>query len=108
MGIKISADDMSSEVTRHTAKRIDDGWAVSWLPGRVLTQNESITAMTIAEVIGGHDVIGDPLHAGHRLWPHLDSWAAELGMSGPQALAEASLSPEDHEVPRGEWPSASD
>jgi hypothetical protein len=104
LSTKISDSEMSSDQTRHTATVVPGAvieggptaWSVSWLPGRLLLRNQAITAMTIAEVIGGHDLTGDPLHAGHRLWPHLDSWAAELGISGPQALAEASMSPEDH------------
>jgi hypothetical protein len=105
MGIKIGADDMNSEATPHTAKRTADGWAVSWLAGRMLTQNEATTAMTIAEmVVERAHILADP---SSKLWWHMDGWAAELGLTGPQAVAEASLSPEDHEVPRGEWPSVS-
>ena len=106
MSTRITNTEMTSDQTRHTATAWPVPgeptlWSVTWLPGRALTRDQAITALTIAEVIGGHDVIGDPLHAGHRLWPHLDSWAAELGISGPRALAEASLSPEDHaDMPR--------
>lgn len=100
MATKISDTEMSSDQTRHTAAAVDGSrygsWTVTWLPGLCLSYSQAITAMTIAEVIGAHDVLGDPLHAGHRLWPHLDSWAAELGVTGPHAVAQASLSPEDH------------
>ena len=105
MATKITDTEMSSDQTRHTATAVSGSrygsWTVTWLPGLCLSYNQAITAMTLAEVIGAHDVLGDPLHAGHRLWLHIDGWAAELGISGPQALAEASLSPEDHEdMPR--------
>ena len=101
MATKITETEMSSDVTRHTATRSDDGWTVTWLPRRTLTHSQAVTAMTIAEVIGAHDAIGDPLHSGHRLWLHVDQWAAELAMTGPEAVAEASLSPEDHaDMPR--------
>ena len=38
------------------------------------------------------------LHEGHRLWPHIESWAAELGLTGPDAIARASQPPR-HLVP---------
>jgi hypothetical protein len=41
---------------------------VTWLPGRALTRDQAITAMTIAETVGAHDLTGKPLHAGHRMW----------------------------------------
>ena len=31
---------------------------------------------------------------GHRLWPCIQSWAAELGLTGPEALAAASRPPD--------------
>ena len=97
MATKITDTEMSSDLTRHAARAAESGgWTVSWLPGRTLTRDQAITAMTIAEMIGAHATVGDPLHAGHRLWPHVDQWAAELAMTGPDAVAEASLSPEDH------------
>ena len=33
------------------------------------------------------------LHEGHRLWPHIQGWAAELGLTGPDAIARASQPP---------------
>ena len=73
----------------HTARQAPGGqhlWQVSWLPGRVLTATapsppwSSPTAAT-----GVHD-----LNERHRLWPHIESWAAELGLTGPDAVARAS------------------
>jgi hypothetical protein len=96
-GLRITEEFMASESTRHTAHVTPSGsWAVSWLPNRVLTQGQAVTAMTIAEVLATHDVLRDPVMSSHRLWPFIDNWAQELGMSGPQAVAEASRSPEDH------------
>jgi hypothetical protein len=62
---------------------------VSWLPGRALDRNEAITAMVIANVVGdrGVGLADDPI------WPHLDSWAAELGLSGADAVVRASEPP---------------
>jgi hypothetical protein len=93
MTIKISDTEMTSDITRHTATDTEDGWAVTWLPGRTLTQNEAITAMTVAEmVIERAHILADP---SSKLWWHMDGWADELGISGPNAVAEASLSPDD-------------
>jgi hypothetical protein len=95
-GLRITEDLISSDSTSHFGVHVRPGeWNVSWLPGRVLTQGQAITAMTIAEVLATHDVLKDPVMSGHRLWPFIDNWAQELGMSGPQALAEASRNPED-------------
>jgi hypothetical protein len=53
-------------------------------PGR----NAAITAMTLADLVGEPD-----LDEGHRLWPTVQSWCAELGLSGADALTRASPPP---------------
>ena len=105
--MKISDTKMTSDLTRHfaTAWPVEDEptlWTVTWLPGRSLTRNQAVTAMTIAEVVAACDLTdsSDPI------WGHIDGWAAELFISGPQAVTEASLPPEDHQAPRAEWPPA--
>jgi hypothetical protein len=92
--MKITSKEMVSDLTKHTARATDSGWSVTWLPGRALTQNQAITALTIAEVVRTH--CDDLADTASRWWLHVDQWAAELGISGPYAVAEASLSPEDH------------
>lgn len=97
---------MTSDRTRHTARAADGGgWTVSWLPGRTLTQNQAVTAMTIAEAVKAH--ADDLADNGSRWWLHIDGWAAELGVTGPFAVAEASLSPEDREALEAERPGRS-
>ena len=32
---------------------------------------------------------------GHRLWPHIQGWAAELGLTGPEAVEAPSQPPGD-------------
>jgi hypothetical protein len=88
-GIKITGTHMSSPATPHTARAAGDGWEVSWLPGRTLTRNGAITAMVIATIVGdrGVGLADDPI------WPHLDGWAGELGLSGADAVARASEPP---------------
>lgn len=95
MATRITDAGMTSNQTRHSAYRAPGGgWAVTWLPGRTLTRDQAITAMTIAEVVQTH--AGELADSSARLWLHLDGWAAELGVTGPEAVAKASLSPEDH------------
>jgi hypothetical protein len=107
MATRISDTEMSSDVTRHTARMWPAPadacgvslWSVSWLPGRLLTQNQAVTAMTIAEVVAVHEFkpVGAELGDVDPVWLHIDQWAAELGITGPHAVAEASLPPEEHQ-----------
>lgn len=108
MALTISDTEMASDATRHTAKLVKlpqpltgYSWQVTWLPGQHLSRNEAITAMTIAETVAAHEfkpVGADPGDV-DPIWRHIDQWAAELGITGPHAVAEASLSPEDHAQP---------
>jgi hypothetical protein len=90
MALTINDATMTSDQTGHTAQRSPaaDGWEVSWLPGRTLDRNTAITAMVLADLAGGRH-----LHQGHRLWPHIEGWAAEIGLTAPSALAFASAPP---------------
>ena len=72
MNIKITDEAMTSDTTPHSTRPDGHGWAVTWLPGRVLTRNQAITAMMLAETVAGH-------HTGQR-WPFIESWANELGI----------------------------
>lgn len=98
-GIKISDTHMSSPATPHTATATEQGWQVSWLPGRVLDRNQATTAMVIANIAASRN-----LTPGDKLWPHLDNWASELGLSGPDAVVRASEPPattaQSHTTPR--------
>jgi len=90
--LTINDTTMTSDQTAHTARRAPDrnGWEVSWLPGQTLDRNSAITAMVLADTTAEPD-----LHEGHRLWPHIQSWAAELGLTAPDAIAQASQPPGD-------------
>ena len=92
MTLKINDTSMTSDQSAHTARHAPgrNGWEVSWLPGQTLDRSTAITAMTLA------DTAAEPgLHDGHRLWPHIQSWAQELGLTAPDAIARASQSPGD-------------
>jgi hypothetical protein len=44
--------------------------------------------MTLADTAAEHD-----LHDRHPLWPHIHSWAAELGLAAREAIDRASQRP---------------
>jgi len=91
MAVTIGDDSMSSDSTVHTA-RLTPGrqhqWEVSWLPGRPLDRNSAITAMVLADITGPGGI-----DAGHRLWPHIQGWAGELGLTAPDVLALIGRTP---------------
>ena len=88
MTLTINDTTMTSDQTGHTA-RLTSGsqhlWEVSWLPGQVLDRNSAITAMVLADQVGEPD-----LNERHRLWPFIQSWAAELGLTGSDAVDRIS------------------
>jgi hypothetical protein len=91
MTLTITDDAMTSDHTPHTARPApgrQQAWQVSWLPGRLMDRNTAITAMILADTAASTD-----LHSGHRLWPHVQSWAEQLGLTGPDALVRASGPP---------------
>jgi hypothetical protein len=92
MTLKINDTTMTSDRTAHTALQepSQHGWQVSWLPGRTLDRNTAITAMILADTAADEHV-----REGHRLWPHIQGWAAELGLTGPDAIAAISQQPGD-------------
>ena len=93
MTLTINDATMTSDQTAHTARQApgrEHLWEVSWLPGRALDRNSAITAMTLADLTTGRD-----LDERHQLWPFIQGWAAELGLTGPQAVAATSQPPSD-------------
>ena len=93
MALTILDDSISSDRTAHTARVVPSenrGWEVSWLRGRRMDRNAAITAMVLADTTADERV-----REGHRLWPHIQGWAAELGLTGTDAVAAISQSPGD-------------
>ena len=91
MALTINDDSMSGDHTWHTARRApghQHAWQVSWLPGRLLDRNSAVTAMILADVAGS-----GTWYPGDRSWPHIEGWAAELGLTAPDALARISQPP---------------
>ena len=88
MTLTISDTTMTSDQTAHLASLAPGSqhlWEVSWLPGRALDRNSAITAMILADHASEPD-----LNERHRLWPFIESWAAELGLTGSDAINQAS------------------
>ncbi|WP_067888396.1 hypothetical protein [Nocardia vaccinii] len=76
----VSASTMTSDLTQHIARCVGgDRWVVSWLPGRTLTGQQAVTAMTIAATVNGRT----PTEAE---WAGLDSMALELGLTAREAV----------------------
>jgi hypothetical protein len=90
--LTINDTTMTSDQTAHIARHAPDrnGWEVSWLPGQTLDRNTAITAMTLADITAEPD-----FHEGHRLWPHIQGWAGELGLTASDAIARAAQPPSD-------------
>ena len=88
MTLTINDTTMTSDQTAHTARLAPGSqhlWEVSWLPGRALDRNSAITAMTLAAHASEPD-----LNEQHRLWPFIQGWAAELGLTGSDAAGRVS------------------
>lgn len=103
-GLTITDTEMTSDQTRHKAELVKlpspltgYSWQVTWLPGRHLSRDQAITALTIAEAVAGIDFTPEfnrsPI--GLAMWNQIDGWADELGLPGPNAVAFASMAPED-------------
>jgi hypothetical protein len=82
MALTITDTIIRGDRTPHTAAPTGDGWSVTWLPGRPLTRNQAITAMILANTAATPTP-----HLYDRVRPHLGNWAAELGLTTPDALA---------------------
>lgn len=88
MDLTITSDHISGAHTPHTARPVPGhphAWQVSWLPGRLLDRNTAITAMVLADIAAASSP-----QPGDHLWPHLEGWAAEIGLTAPDALARAA------------------
>jgi glyoxylate carboligase len=106
MMLWIHRDAMTSDHTRHTARPVPGAihaWEVTWLPGRHLSRDEAVTAMVLADVTARQYVTER-----HWVWHHVEGWAAELGLTTPDALSRTAARPKrapaqktaDHDVDR--------
>jgi hypothetical protein len=91
MPLTITDDLITSDRTAHTACPVPgqpDTWLVTWLPNRTTSPGGAVTAMMLADAAAS-----DP-QPGHRVWPHISGWAAELGLTASAAVALASALPD--------------
>jgi len=79
---------MTSDHTARPAPGRQHQWELSWLPGQTLDRNTAITTMVLADTVAEPD-----LNQGHRLRPHIQSWAGELGLTAPDAITRISQPP---------------
>lgn len=98
MALTITDQVMRSPYTAHTATAwpVPDEptlWTVTWLPGRNLTRVQANAAMLIAESVGQIPADAEPEAYSDTFWRHVDVLAAELGLSGPDAVVRASEAP---------------
>ena len=97
MPLTITSDLISSDRTAHTACPVPGhphAWLVTWLPSRVTNPSGAVTAMMLA------DATARGVRPGHRAWPHLCHWAAELSLTARAAVALASTPPPDKTADR--------
>jgi hypothetical protein len=111
MTLKILDDSMTSDRTPHTARPASGSqhtWEVSWLPGRHLPHGQAVTAMVLADATAYNT-----RHPSYKIRPHVEGWAAELGLTTSQALHRVASPPrwatqqdKTAELPDAEWPDA--
>lgn len=88
VGMEIGDGLMTSAKTRHVAQWSPDAaadgqgaWRVSWLPLRLLTREQAVTAMMLAEMVGQKGAALDD-----RARPLVESWARELHLPASEAI----------------------
>ena len=89
MALTVTDELITSGRTAHTALMTPghrQAWEVTWLPGWYMNRTTAITAMTLAETVAA----ANP-HPGHQLWPHIQAWAAELGLTAAEAVTRATM-----------------
>lgn len=86
----VSASMMTSDMTPHMARCVGgDRWVVSWLPGRTLSGQQAVNAMTIAANVA------DPTEPTGAQWAMLDGLALALGLTAREAVGMVASEPHD-------------
>ena len=92
MALTIADATMTSDRSAHTAVLLPGArhtWVVSWLPGRHLDHRKAVTAMTIADTTADGGIRPD-----NEEWRRIESWAAELHLTGSDALDRVAAPPQ--------------
>ena len=98
MATSITNLKITSDETEHTATCVDthlETWTLSWLPGRMITRNQAITGMTLAEAVAKIHADGASIDHTHRMWPFIENWASALDLSAPAAVVRTLESPRE-------------
>ncbi|MBL1079103.1 hypothetical protein JK358_32335 [Nocardia sp. 2] len=85
---------MTSDLTQHIARCVGgDRWVVSWLPGRTLSGQQAVTAMTIASTVADRTPSDSE-------WAVLDGLALGLGLTAREAVHMVRTEKHDLRRPR--------
>ena len=87
MTLTINDTSMTSDQTAHIARQAPGSqhlWEVSWLPSKALDRTSAMKAMIVADLASDAD-----LNERHHLWPFIQSWAAEPGLTASDAISRA-------------------
>lgn len=89
MTLTIIESCIFSDMTDHQAAKVtrEDVWSCTWLPGRRLSYNEAITAVTLAEFVDSGWAEGS------KNWPIVRDFARELGMTAQEAAGKVLKTP---------------
>ncbi|MGV9662172.1 hypothetical protein ACWDUL_25220 [Nocardia niigatensis] len=88
----VSESMMTSDLTAHIARCVGgDRWVVSWLPGRTLSGQQAVTAMTIASTVSEQEPT-------QTEWAMLDGLALALGLTAREAIG--MVASEEHDLRR--------
>ena len=94
MALTIAGTTISNDQTARTTglahARAGNAGQVTWLPVRLMDCSADITAMVLADPLGGTDLQGR-----RHLRQHVDDYAAELGQTGPDATVRAPAPPSE-------------
>lgn len=97
MALQIGTDWITSDITNHRATRTEDGWTVTWLGRRIVSRNQAITAMTVAEYTprGSSEPGWNESVEGRNWWGHLAGWCKELNVKPAFAIAQTWVDPSE-------------
>jgi type IV secretion system protein VirD4 len=86
----VSLAELRSEAHKTTA-------TVRMVMSRALSfmADPALAASVLPAPGAGFDSAEQDLHEGHRLWPHIQGWAEELGLTAPDAIDRVSQPPSD-------------
>ena len=106
MCIEVTGEAMTSTTTTHSANRTAGGWVLSWLSSRVVDDARAVSGMKLAESVARmqNESQAHVVDFRHELWPHVEELAAELGLTGADAVVLICQPATTEPPPRYEFP----